>query len=71
MNRYRIKQTKHYVFVSHGGRDNLYEVIRPVVQMRVLFFWITIKKFVTNNKDIANQDAEHLLNRLNRNYKYE
>lgn len=71
MKRYRIKQTKHYVFVSHGGSDYVYKVTRPVVQMRVLFFWITIKKFITNNSKLAQQCAEQLLSLLNHKFKYE
>ena len=50
----------------------MYKVIRPEIQMRVFyFFWITIKKFICYNKDFAAEQAQHILNELNKQYKYE
>lgn len=72
MKKYRIVYKKHYVFGNHGGKDFMYKVVRPEIQMSVLlFFWIPIKKFICNNKQIADISAKTLLNNLNKPYKYE
>ena len=70
--RYRIVNKEHYVFVERNGQDYMYKVIRPEIQMRVFyFFWITIKKFICYNKDFAAEQAQHIFNELNKQYKYE
>lgn len=70
--RYRIIYKTHYVFVEHGGKDYMYKAVRPEIQMRVFhFFWITIKKFICNNKDVATKHAQHILIELNQTYRYE
>ena len=69
--RYRIVNKEHYVFVERNGQDYMYKIIRPEIQMRVFyFFWITIKKFIYYNKDFAAEQAQHILNELNKQYKY-
>lgn len=70
--RYRIIYKEHYVFVEHGGRDYMYKIIRPEIQIRVFkFFWLTIKKFICNNEQIADISANTLLKELNKKYRYE
>lgn len=40
------------------------KVIRPIIQVKFLWFWITIKEFLHYNKDIAEEQAAKLYNCL-------
>ena len=68
--KYIIKYVTRYFYSEED--DCIYEVIRPVVKMLVLgLFYVTIKKFFCNNKDIADISAKTLLDNLNKPYDYE
>ena len=68
--KYIIKYVTKYLYSDQD--DCLYKVLRPVVKMRVLgLFYITIKKFFCNNRDIAEISAKTLLDNLNKPYNYE
>lgn len=69
--RYRIVETRHYVWSQHGGFDNLIRIYRPVIQMKIGFVWITIKKFIIRDRYKALNDARELLERLDKYYHYE
>ena len=68
--KYIIKYVTKYLYSDQDGCVN--EVIRPVVKMLVLgLFYITIKEFFCNNRDIAEISAKTLLDNLNKPYNYE
>lgn len=68
--KYIIKYVTRYVYSDRFGC--VLEVQRPVVKMLVLgLFYITIKKFICNNKQIAEISAKSLLDNLNKPYNYE
>lgn len=68
--KYIIKYVTKYLYSDQD--DCIYEVLRPVVKMLVLgLFYVTIKKFFCNNKDIAEISAKTLLDNLNKPYNYE
>lgn len=68
--KYIIKYVTKYIYSYR--HDCIYEVVRPVVKMLVLgLFYITIKKFFCNNRDIAEISAKTLLDNLNKPYNYE
>lgn len=68
--KYIIKYITKYYYSEED--DCIYEVVRPVVKMLVLgLFYVTIKKFFCNNKDIAEISAKTLLDNLNKPYNYE
>lgn len=59
-------------YFNSNQDDCIYEVTRPVVKMLVLgLFYITIKEFFCNNRDIAEISAKTLLDNLNKPYNYE
>lgn len=53
-------------YLSNPKDDNLTKYIRPVLQVRLLFFWITLKKFLYEDSYKANRDAKKMLNTLNK-----
>ena len=68
--KYIIEYVTKHLYSDQDGCVN--EVIRPVVKMLVLgLFYITIKKFFCNNRDIAEISAKTLLDNLNKPYNYE
>lgn len=68
--KYIIKYVTKYLYSDQD--DCIYKVVRPVVKMLVLgLFYVTIKKFFCNNKDIAEISAKTLLDNLNKPYNYE
>lgn len=68
--KYIIKYVTKYLYSDQDGC--IYEVKRPVVKMLVLgLFYVTIKKFFYNNRDIAEISAKTLLDNLNKPYNYE
>jgi len=68
--KYIIKYVTKYLYSDQDGC--VHEVKRPVVKMLVLrLFYVTIKKFFCNNKDIAEISAKTLLDNLNKPYNYE
>lgn len=68
--KYIIKYVTRYFY--NDRYDCILEVQRPVVKMLVLgLFYITIKEFICNNKQIAEISAKQLLDNLNKQYKYE
>lgn len=68
--KYIIKYVTKYFYSDQDGC--VYEVIRPVVKMLVLgLFYVTIKRFFCNNRDIAEISAKTLLDNLNKPYNYE
>ena len=68
--KYIIKYVTKYLYSDQD--DCIYKVTRPVVKMLVLgLFYVTIKKFFCNNKDIAEISAKTLLDNLNKPYDYE
>lgn len=54
---------KAFYFSSASG-DALEKYIRPVLQMKILFFWITIKEFLYEDKLKANKNANRVYNIL-------
>lgn len=68
--KYIIKYVTRYLYSDKN--DCIVKVQRPVVKMLVLgLFYITIKKFFCNNKQIAEISAKSLLDNLNKPYNYE
>ena len=68
--KYIIKYITIYYYSEED--DCIYEVVRPVVKMLVLgLFYVTIKEFFCNNRAIAAVAAKRLLDKLNKQYKYE
>lgn len=68
--KYIIKYVTRYFYSDKN--DCIVKVQRPVVKMLVLgLFYITIKKFFCNNKQIAEISAKSLLDNLNKPYNYE
>lgn len=60
--KFRIKRKSFYF--SSASSDVLEEYIRPVLQIKILFFWITIKKFLYEDKLKANKHASRVYNIL-------
>lgn len=58
MKKYRIEKE-----VCNG--DSFHSVIRYHVQVKVLWFWVTIKTYVEDDPDFALMLAEELLDKLN------
>lgn len=68
--KYIIKYVTKYFYSDKY--DCILKVQRPVVKMLVLgLFYITIKNFYCNNKEIAEISAKSLLDNLNKPYNYE
>lgn len=68
--KYIIKYVTRYLYSDKN--DCIVKVQRPIVKMLVLgLFYITIKKFFCNNKQIAEISAKSLLDNLNKPYNYE
>lgn len=68
--KYIIKYVTKYLYSDQD--DCIYKVTRPVVKMLVLgLFYVTIKEFFCNNRAIAAVAAKRLLDKLNKQYKYE
>lgn len=68
--KYIIKYVTKYFYSDKY--DCILKVQRPVVKMLVFgLFYITIKKFYCNNKEIAEISANSLLANLNKPYNYE
>lgn len=53
-------------YLSSSKDDSLTKYIRPVLQVRLLFFWITLKEFLYEDSYKANRDAKKMLNTLNK-----
>jgi len=54
------------IYVSNPKDDTLVKYKRPALQVKVLFFWITIKKFLYDDGLRAFRDAEKVCNMLNK-----
>ena len=68
--KYIIKYVTKYLYSDQDSC--VHEVKRPVVKMLVLgLFYVTIKEFFCNNRAIAAVAAKRLLDKLNKQYKYE
>ena len=68
--KYIIKYVTKYYYKEYYGCT--VKVQRPVVKMLVFgLFYITIKKFFCNNKQLAEISAKTLLDNLNTPYNYE
>lgn len=68
--KYIIKYVTKYLYSDQDSC--VHEVKRPVVKMLVLgLFYVTIKEFFCNNRDIADVAANRLLDNLNKQYNYE
>ena len=71
MRKFRIKRTTKWVERYNGYPDLKYAALNyPIyhVQMKMLWFWITIKKFNNPYVDTNREKAEECLNILNDQY---
>lgn len=78
---YRVKKVEHSIPVlddspsaplrSEAGGElpqmtcSFYRDVRFLVQMKLFFFWITVKSFTDKDEEWAKMCAEELLDKLN------
>lgn len=61
----RIKNKVFYIDNSEEDYEQIInKVIRPIVQIKILFFWITIKEFTWYSKHVAESQARKFYNCL-------
>lgn len=66
MNKDNVRIKYRYVYIPESDDEDgvLLKLYRPVVQIKILFFWITLKEFNWYNKHVAESQARKFYNCL-------